>query len=108
VDCAGKAQRRRRFRAWRGREYSEGCLQNFPWLFRQRRLPGLRRRPAAIILRRVDTPNENPPRYRWPWFVLAVFLLGVALAIVWMSYAVHREKQQRDVNAPLPAAPARQ
>jgi len=27
--------------------------------------------------------------------VLAAFLPGVALAIVWMSFAVHREKQER-------------
>jgi hypothetical protein len=51
-------------------------------------------------------PNENPPRYKWPWFVLAAFLLGVALAIVWMSFAVHRERQERNFNAPLPNAPA--
>ena len=57
---------------------------------------------------RVEAPNEGPPRYRWPWLVLAAFLLGVALAMVWMSYAVHREKQQRDLNAPLPSIPARQ
>jgi len=56
----------------------------------------------------MEAPQENHPRYRWPWLVLAAFLLGVALAIAWMSYAVHREKQQRDLNAPLPGAPARQ
>jgi hypothetical protein len=50
----------------------------------------------------MDDPNQNPPRYRWPWFVLAAVLLGVALAIAWMSFAVHREKQERDFNAPLP------
>lgn len=55
----------------------------------------------------MDDQNENPPRHRWPWFVLAVFLLGVALAIAWMSYAVHREKQERDLNAPLPTGTAR-
>jgi len=60
---------------------------------------------ATII--RMDDQNRNPPRYRWPWFVLAAFLLGVVLAIVWMSYAVHRERQERDMNAPLPGAPAR-
>ena len=50
--------------------------------------------------------NEKPPppRYQWPWFVLAAFLLGVALAILWMSFAVHREKQERDFNAPPPTA----
>lgn len=53
---------------------------------------------------RVEEPKENPPRYRWPWLVLAAFLLGVVLAIVWMSFAVHRERQERDVNAPLPVA----
>ena len=51
----------------------------------------------------MDNQNINPRRYRWPWFVLAAFLLGVALAILWMGFAVHRERQERDVNAPLPA-----
>jgi hypothetical protein len=55
----------------------------------------------------MDDQNENPPRYQWPWFVLAAFLLAVTLAIVWMSFAIHREKQERDVNAPLPGASAR-
>ena len=55
----------------------------------------------------MSDPKGNPQRYQWPWFVLAAFLLGVALAIVWMSFAVHREKEERDVNAPLPAVPAR-
>jgi hypothetical protein len=53
---------------------------------------------------RMDDQKENPPRYQWPWFVLAAFLLAVALAIVWMSFAVHREKQERDFNAPLPGS----
>jgi len=52
-------------------------------------------------------PNENPQRYRWPWFVLAALVLGVVLAVVWMSYAIHREKQERDFNAPLPGNTAR-
>jgi len=55
----------------------------------------------------MDNPEETPPRYRWPWFVLAAFLLGVVLAIVWMGYAVHRERQERDFNAPLPGSTAR-
>ena len=55
---------------------------------------------------RMDDQNENPQRYQWPWFVLAAFLLAVALAIVWMSFAVHREKQERDFNAPLPGSMA--
>jgi hypothetical protein len=56
----------------------------------------------------MNEPNENPRRYKWPWFVLAAFLLFVALAVVWMSLAVKRERQERDFNAPLPnSAPAR-
>jgi len=43
------------------------------------------------------------PTYRWPWFVLAAFLSAVLLAVLWMSFAVRREEQQRDFNAPLPA-----
>ena len=55
----------------------------------------------------MSDPKENSQRYQWPWFVLAALLLAVVLAIVWMSFAVHREKAERDVNAPLPAVPAR-
>ena len=43
--------------------------------------------------------------YKWPWFVLAAFLAAVVLAVFWMSYAVQREKQERDFNAPLPGGP---
>jgi hypothetical protein len=50
-----------------------------------------------------DEPKENPRRYKWPWFVLAAALLFVALAIVWMVFAVHREKQERNFNAPISA-----
>jgi hypothetical protein len=85
---------------WSG-EISHGCLTRCLFL-------GLRQWAVTVILRRVEAQNERPPRYLWPWLVLAAFLLGVALAIVWMSYAVHREKQERDLNAPLPGTPARQ
>jgi hypothetical protein len=51
----------------------------------------------------MSEPNENLRRYRWPWFVLAAILLFLALAIVWMGFAVKREKQERDFNAPIPA-----
>jgi hypothetical protein len=54
----------------------------------------------------MNEPNENPRRYRWPWFVLAAILLFVTLAIVWMSFAVKRERQERDFSAPLPGSPA--
>lgn len=49
----------------------------------------------------MNEPNENPPRrYKWPWFVLAVFLLGVALAILWMIFEVQTIRQERNLNAP--------
>ena len=49
------------------------------------------------------TNETNPPpkpRYVWPWFVLAGFLLGLAAAIVWMSAEVRRMKQRRDFTYP--------
>ena len=86
-----------------------------PWQPPEGGTPGGENRPHLDLrwpqtgdtITRMSDQNENPQRYRWPWFVLAAFLLGVGLAIVWMSFAVHREKQERDVNAPLPAVPAR-
>jgi hypothetical protein len=53
----------------------------------------------------VNKPGQIPPKrnYKWPWFVAAAFVLGVVLAILWMSFAVHREKQERNFNAPIPA-----
>jgi hypothetical protein len=40
--------------------------------------------------------------YKWPWFVLAAAVAGILLALVWMGYAVHRQKQEQDFNAPIP------
>jgi len=45
-----------------------------------------------------------PPRYKWPWFVLAAVLLFFALAVLWMSVAVHREREERGFNQPQPRA----
>jgi len=66
---------------------------------------------ASVASRRynkisMDDPNENPQRHRWPWFVLAAFLLGVALAVLWISFEVRKVERERDVNAPLPSSPA--
>jgi hypothetical protein len=56
--------------------------------------------PAAM-----SDPDQN---YKWPWFVLAAVLLGIALAIVWMSFAVRKVERERDGSAPLPvSAPMR-
>jgi putative heme-binding domain-containing protein len=43
--------------------------------------------------------NRNPaprPVYRWPRFLLAAVLLGVALAILWMTVEVRRIRQRRE------------
>ena len=55
----------------------------------------------------MNEPDKNPRRYQWPWLVLAAFLLGVALAILWMSFAVRKVEQERDVNAPPSGGSAR-
>jgi hypothetical protein len=59
---------------------------------------------------KMNEPNEKPPphRYKWPWFVLAAFLLAVALAILWMRFEVQNVERERNVNAPLPAGGAHQ
>jgi bacteriorhodopsin len=53
---------------------------------------------------KMNESNESPRRYKWPWFLLAAVVLFVALAVVWMSFAVHRERQERNFNAPAPGA----
>ena len=56
----------------------------------------------------MNEPIENPRRYTWPWFVAAAVVLGIALAIVWVSIAVKKVERERDFNAPLPnSAPVR-
>jgi hypothetical protein len=50
-----------------------------------------------------DLPERNPRRYKWPWFLLVAVVLFFVLAIIWMSYAVHREEQQRNFSAPIQA-----
>jgi hypothetical protein len=54
--------------------------------------------------------GENPPKrkYQWPWFVGAALLLGIVLAIFWMSFAVRKVERERDLNVPPPnSAPVR-
>jgi F0F1-type ATP synthase assembly protein I len=42
-----------------------------------------------------STPVEPPRRYRWPWFVLGFFLLGVTLAVITVRREAQRVKEQR-------------
>jgi hypothetical protein len=37
--------------------------------------------------------------------VAAAVILFVVLTVVWVGFAVKRERQQRDFNAPLPSSP---
>jgi hypothetical protein len=47
-----------------------------------------------------DNSQIPPPRYRWPWFVLALFLLGIALVIIWVGLEARRLREYRsDVPA---------
>jgi hypothetical protein len=46
--------------------------------------------------------SEPPRRYKWPWFVLAAFLLSVVLAVLWMSFEIRKVERERNMNAPLP------
>jgi hypothetical protein len=56
----------------------------------------------------MEPENNSPPRrYRWPWFVLALVVLGMVLAVFWVALAVRKIERQRDYNAPLPTTPAR-
>lgn len=52
-----------------------------------------------------DPVNQPPPRrYTWPWFVLGFVVLGIVLAIFWVSLAVKKIQQQRETNEPVPTS----
>jgi hypothetical protein len=53
---------------------------------------------------KMDEPEKNSPKqnYKWPWFLLAGIILGIALAILWMTIAVKKIERERNFNAPLP------
>ena len=50
----------------------------------------------------MNESNENPRRYKWPWFVLAAVLLSIVLAVVWVSFAAKKVERDRNFNAPVP------
>lgn len=48
-------------------------------------------------------PEPHPPanqasKYRWPWFVLGAVLLGILLAVLWLSREVQRTRQLRQTS----------
>src|SRR5256885_139367 len=46
--------------------------------------------------------TEAKIHYKWPWFVLAGFLLAIVLAVLWMSREIERTRRIRDLNSPTP------
>jgi hypothetical protein len=48
----------------------------------------------------MNEPNGNPRRYKWPWVVAAMVVLGIVLAVVWVTIAAKKIERERDWNAP--------
>lgn len=46
--------------------------------------------------------ETDQPKYRWPWLLLLLFVLGLFLAVVWMLAEVKRTQQLRQANTPPP------
>jgi hypothetical protein len=44
----------------------------------------------------------NGRHYTWPWWVLGALVLGILLAVLWMSQEITRTRRIRDLNAPPP------
>ena len=47
--------------------------------------------------------TQNRRTYTWPWWVLGAVVLGILLAVLWMSQEIARTRRIRDLNAPPPA-----
>lgn len=52
-------------------------------------------------------PEPEKRRYIWPRYLLAMVILGIVIAVIWMSVAAHNVRESRDPNyvAPGPAFP---
>jgi len=44
--------------------------------------------------------NDQKPTYRWPWIALAMVVLGIVLAVVWMTAEVRKIERQKESNPP--------
>jgi len=45
-------------------------------------------------------PTRPPHRRLWPWFLLILILLGVLLAVLWLSVEVRRLQERRKYYIP--------
>jgi len=46
-----------------------------------------------------NEPAVSPKaRHVWPWFLLAGIVLGVVLAVIWLSAEVRRVREQRQYD----------
>jgi hypothetical protein len=46
-----------------------------------------------------NEPKQSPkPRYLWPWFLLAGVVLGIVLAVLWLTAEVRRLKERRQYD----------
>lgn len=73
---------------------------------------------GALILREImaelmsPSPQPEPRRkYSWPWFALGGVLLGILLAVLWMSREIERTRRLREgsrfpASSPSTNAPA--
>ena len=54
------------------------------------------------VMSDLQPPGDLPKqKYRWPWFLLAAAVVFLALTVVWVWFAAHREEQERNFNAPI-------
>jgi hypothetical protein len=49
----------------------------------------------------MDEPAEKPPRYKWPWIAAAVVMLGIVLAVIWMTAAAKKIERESDWSTPM-------
>jgi hypothetical protein len=47
--------------------------------------------------------TSSKPRYLWPWFLLGAVVLGVVLALIWLTAEVRRVRDQRQPDFTSPA-----
>jgi hypothetical protein len=62
---------------------------------------------VAIMPETANNEGAAKPRrrYVWPWFVLAAIVLGIILAVLWMSQEIARTRRIRDANSPSASQP---